>query len=399
MRILLIANNFPPIVGGIATHSYEIAKNLAILGEHVTVLTAVPQIEASWLNSQTFKLININWLSKLPKHINILAPLIRIVVFFLYELYLLRSEKIHLMYCTHCELGISKRLTSLLFGVPYFLAIHGSEVTNPRGVKRSALMFALKGAAGLIALGSRQKVSLLKLGVPDEKIFSVPEGVDLDKFNMKHKDQEIIDKLDLEGNKVILTVGRSVKRKGVDKVIESLPRVLEKVPNVIYLVIGEGPERCHLEKLAEEHNVRRKVIFTGFVPDADLPKYYSVCDVFVMPSREINGDIEGFGIVFLEANACSKPVIGGKSGGMNDAIEDGISGILVDPMSEDEISKTVIVLLTDEEIAMRLGKQGRDRVEREFSYLTIAEKIALIFKDCLMRIGDIHAARGQLNEI
>ena len=223
--------------------------------------------------------------------------------------------------------------------------------------------------------------------------------MDLDKFNLKHKNQEIVDNLKLERNKVILTVGRLVKRKGVDIVITSLPRVLEKVPNAIYLVVGEGPDRRNLEKLAEELNLRGKVIFTGFVSDADLPKYYTVCDVFIMTSRDINGDIEGFGIVFLEANACAKPVIGGKSGGMYDAVEDGISGILVDPTSVDEISQTVIMLLTDEEIAMRMGKQGRDRVEREFSYLTIAEKIALIFKDCLVRRGSYHEARSQINEL
>ena len=118
MKILMVANNFPPIVGGIATHSYEIAKNLAILGEHVTVLTAVPKMEASWVNSQTFKFININWIYKLPKHIAILAPLIRIVAFFLYEAHIVKSEKIDLMYCTHFELGISARLTSLLLDVP-----------------------------------------------------------------------------------------------------------------------------------------------------------------------------------------------------------------------------------------------------------------------------------------
>ncbi|MBA7672762.1 GDP-mannose-dependent alpha-(1-6)-phosphatidylinositol monomannoside mannosyltransferase [subsurface metagenome] len=111
-----------------------------------------------------------------------------------------------------------------------------------------------------------------------------------------------------------------------------------------------------------------------------MPKYYSASDVFIMPSREIGEkDIEGFGLVFLEANACGKPVIGGKSGGISDAVADGVSGILVDPLNVDEISQALITLLSNRELAVKLGSQGRKRVEEQFSYPATAAKFSEAF--------------------
>jgi len=191
----------------------------------------------------------------------------------------------------------------------------------------------------------------------------------------KHLPQ-IAEKQRLKQKKVLLTLGRIVERKGVDKVIECLPLVIKKIPNVVYIVVGDGPYRVTIEKMVCNLNLEGHVLFAGYVSDEDKPSYYSACDIFVMPNRELcNGNVEGFGIVFLEANSYGQPVIGGRSGGTIDAIEDGKSGLLVDPMNKNEIASAIVRLLEDENFAKRLGKMGRERVEKEFGWPVIVSKI------------------------
>ena len=378
MNILMMAPQFPPIMGGVATRSYESAKSLAKMGEQVTVLTMAPKADSSRANHNGVNVISVKWLSKIVG-LGIFGFMVKIIVFFLYGMYIVKARKVDLIYSTLIDVGLSSMIISKLFGTPYFLAIHGAEVTNPRGISKKWIQLVLRNASALTILANRQRVSLLKLGVSDEKICLIPEGIDIDKFNLTIRHQEIVSRFDLDGKKVILTVGRLIERKGHDMVIKSLPRVLDKVPEAIYLIVGIGAEEQNLRELGEGLGLEDKVIFAGFVPDEDVPKYYSASDVFIMPSREIGEkDIEGFGLVFLEANACGKPVIGGKSGGISDAVADGVSGILVDPLNVDEISQALITLLSNEELAVKLGSQGRKRVEEQFSDPATAEKFSEI---------------------
>jgi len=153
------------------------------------------------------------------------------------------------------------------------------------------------------------------------------------------------------------------------------------------LIIGDGALRKELEDLVKKLKLSEHVIFVGYIAheDEDLLKYYTACDVFIMPSREIKekGDVEGFGIVYLEANACGKPVIGGKSGGVVDAIEDGVTGLLVDPQNINDISKALIKLLINKEYSSELGVTGRKRVEKEFNWKNIAAKTRNVLKSCI----------------
>lgn len=240
--------------------------------------------------------------------------------------------------------------------------------------------FALGGFSGYFVQARRQRDSLIGLGIPDSKIHVIPHGVDINRFESGSEYQGIVSEHGLGGKKVILTVGNLVERKGHDMVIKSLPKVLENVPDTVYLIVGDGKQRQSLTNLVKELDLGEHVVFTGRVTDNELLQYYNACDVFIMPSREIDGDIEGFGIVYLEANACSKPVIGGKSGGIYDAVQDGVSGILVDPLDVNEISQALITLLTDDLLAKKLGKQGKKRVEEEFSDLAMAGKLSGIFR-------------------
>ncbi len=379
MRILVVAPQYPPIIGGIASYSYEVTRSLVKCGEQVTVLTVAPKINLELISHPSFDLFSISWLGPAFKFRFLIGMATKIVVLFFYSVWLSITKKIDLIYCTYYEAGVGARLISKLMGIPYFLTIHGTEVTEPNCVIASLVRFSLNGSSGFIVLAARQRTSLLKLGISNEKIHIIPHGVDTSRFSPAIGCQGIVDKLGLSNKRVILTVGNLVERKGHDVVLRALPRVLKEVPNAIYLIVGDGKRKQYLKDLVNELDLLKYVIFTGRVPDEGLLEYYNACNLFIMPSREVGGDIEGFGIVFLEANACTKPVIGGKSGGISDAIEDGVSGILVDPVNVDEISKAIITLLTDDELAKNLGRKGRKRVEDEFDQLALAKKLIQVF--------------------
>jgi phosphatidylinositol alpha-1,6-mannosyltransferase len=169
-------------------------------------------------------------------------------------------------------------------------------------------------------------------------------------------------------DQVIVTVGSLTARKGHDMVIRALPRLRETVPDITYLIVGQGGYRAKLEELAMSLGVRDRVIFVGQVSAEDLPDIYALADVFVMPSREHleSCDVEGFGLVFLEASACAKPVVGGRSGGIPDAIVDGVTGLLVNPNDAEDIANSLARLLTNSNLAIRLGQQGRCWVTKDF---------------------------------
>jgi phosphatidylinositol alpha-1,6-mannosyltransferase len=164
------------------------------------------------------------------------------------------------------------------------------------------------------------------------------------------------------------------RRKGQDKVIEALPRIKQAVPQVKYVMVGTGEVHESLIALARQLGVEDSVVFAGNILDQDLAAYYSACDVFLMPCREIDGDVEGFGIVYLEAGAAGKPVIGGKTGGTDDAIVDGVTGLRVDGTSCDEIADAAIRLLSTPHKAKEMGQNGRQRVETDFSWDGVVER-------------------------
>jgi phosphatidylinositol alpha-1,6-mannosyltransferase len=157
----------------------------------------------------------------------------------------------------------------------------------------------------------------------------------------------------------LLTLARLDERKGQDMMIRAIPKILEAVPDLAYLVVGEGIMMERLWKLVSELRLESTVLFTGGVSDDDVLEYYRTCDVYAMPNRTtVTGDTEGFGLVFLEAGACGKAVIGGKAGGVPDAIRDGETGFLVDGTSVDAIAGACIKLFEDQELRDRFGTNG-----------------------------------------
>jgi phosphatidylinositol alpha-1,6-mannosyltransferase len=161
-------------------------------------------------------------------------------------------------------------------------------------------------------------------------------------------------------------------------VIRALPTIKHIFPQIKYLIVGDGEELSYLRDLSTNSGVAESVIFIGRVLDEELPKYYAASDIFIMANREIRGDIEGFGIVYLEAAAAGKPVIGGRSGGTDDAILDSVTGLRVDGNSPCEIANAVISLLSDPVKMKTMGANGRLRVEREFTWESVVRQTQLL---------------------
>lgn len=221
-----------------------------------------------------------------------------------------------------------------------------------------------KSVDSLTYLGdyTRRAISKALKSESHSKLVHLAPGIDTDHFSPAKKSPRIRRELGLEDKKVIVSVGRLVHRKGQDFLIDALPIIEQNIPNVHLLLVGEGPYRSELEKRANSLGVRERITFIGRVQYAELPEYICAGDIFAMPSRSrLAGlEVEGLGIVYLEASACGLPVIGGVSGGAPDAVIEGETGFSVDGKSAPAIAQAAIQLLENPDFAAKLGAQGRD---------------------------------------
>jgi phosphatidylinositol alpha-1,6-mannosyltransferase len=203
----------------------------------------------------------------------------------------------------------------------------------------------------------------------------IAPGIDVDHFKPVDA-TSLRAELGLTNKKVIVSVGRLVHRKGQDHLIESMPAILKVHPDAHLLLVGKGPYLEHLAKLVVKNELQDSVSFIGRIQYAELPAYICCGDIFAMPSRSrlMGLEVEGLGIVYLEASACGLPVIAGKSGGAPDAVIDGTTGLVVDGTNNDEIAKAAIALLSDPSKAQQMGAAGRQWIIDEWRWEIWAHK-------------------------
>lgn len=207
-------------------------------------------------------------------------------------------------------------------------------------------------------------------------------GVDLDTYHPTVRGDSVRARLGLVDRPVVVCVSRLVPRKGQDTLIRALPEIRRRVPDTALLIVGGGPYRNGLGKLARQVGVERDVVFTGTVPAAELPAHYAAGDVYAMPCRTRNRglDVEGLGIVYLEASATGLPVVAGDSGGAPDAVRDGETGFVVRGRDVAQLADRVATLLADRDLARQFGAAGRDWVEREWRWETQAARMSTLLR-------------------
>lgn len=204
-------------------------------------------------------------------------------------------------------------------------------------------------------------------------------GVDVERFRPDAAAREDMRaRYRLGGRPTVVCVSRLVPRKGQDMLIKSLPDIRRRVDGAVLVIVGGGPHAEHLHKLAAEVGVTEHVVFTGGVPSDELPAHYAMADVFAMPcrTRGYGLDVEGLGIVFLEASASGVPVVAGRSGGAPETVRDGETGRVVDGRSVDEIVEAICPILADPAVAARMGAAGREWITRDWSWPAQTARLA-----------------------
>jgi phosphatidylinositol alpha-1,6-mannosyltransferase len=266
-------------------------------------------------------------------------------------------------------------------GLPYGIILHGSELHRYMGlapVQRRALR-ALNLADFLVVNSDFTRRQYLERGVREDQQFcKVNPGVDTNRFRPDVGDPVAVRRRHGLGDRpLLLSVARLVEWKGQDVVIRAMRSVREAVPDAALLIVGEGPYREALKQLVNKHDLEGVVSFAGFVPESELPSYYCAADLMVVPSREFRDDlpVEGFGIVYMEASACGKPVIGGLGGGTDESILDGETGLRVDQNDPEAVAEAAIRLLEDRELAEGMGRNGRQRAVGGFDWKIQAEHL------------------------
>ncbi len=265
-------------------------------------------------------------------------------------------------------------------GVPYVAAAHGFEYWLSIAPGTHALVRrATSRASRVTVLCSAFIARVVRTAVPARVPVSVVyPGADLEVFRPDLPVEDLRARHGLEGRPVVVCVSRLVPRKGQDVLIRAMGRIRCRVEEAALVIVGDGPYRPTLERMAAELAPPGSVVFTGAVSEEELPRYYRLGDVFAMPCRtRLAGlEVEGWGNVFIEAAACARPVVVGDSGGARESLLPGETGLLVDGRNVEEVADAVATLLADRALAERMGRAGRARVERAFTWERAAAELA-----------------------
>jgi phosphatidylinositol alpha-1,6-mannosyltransferase len=295
------------------------------------------------------------------------------------------------------ELARSYGCDTVWFGAAAPLGLLARGLRRRAGIGRAVALThghevgwaALPGARGLLRriardtdvvtyLGEYTRVRLDRAlgGLTDLR--RLAPGVDVEAYHPAVDGAQVRARYGLSDRPVVVCVSRLVPRKGQDALIRALPAIRHRVPGAALLVVGGGPYRPRLEKLARQIGVERDVVFTGSVPTSDMPAHYTAGDVYAMPCRTRNRglDVEGLGIVYLEASATGLPVVAGDSGGAPDAVREGETGYVVGGRDLPQLADRVAMLLADPDLARRIGAAGRAWVEREWRWQSQAHRLA-----------------------
>jgi phosphatidylinositol alpha-1,6-mannosyltransferase len=372
--IVILSEDFPPRTGGIAQWAIGVATSLHELGYQVIVITRrwkeFPELTQGTY-AFSLRYVHGNHWKKLRTW------------YWRRAIKALYAEGIRpdLLIASTWNAARGVMVITKRYKTRTAIVVHGLEVTRRMNLfKQWWCRQTLQNADAIVAVSAFTGRRVTQ-AFPNaaKKICVIPNGVDNNRFKPGIDTSALRERFGLGNRKVLLTLARIIERKGYDQVIRALPAIIKKVPDVIYCIAGDpaGGYVETLKRLASDLHVNQHVVFVGYVDDADLPAYYNLCNVYIMPSREIaaSGDTEGFGITFLEANACEKPVIGGKSGGVSEAIVNGETGFLVDPVDTAMIAEKAIMLLNDQTLAKKLGRQGRERIERGFTWQSVAKRL------------------------
>ena len=375
-KILCITNDFGPRAGGIETFVIGLIERLP--RARVIVYTSAQdnseQYDRRWFEDYGVEVVRDKAKILLPTPG--VAYCVKAIV---------RERKITTVFFgAAAPLGLLSR-TLRKAGVKEIVALtHGHEVWWSKVWPFTIAMKSISRHVNHLTYLGEYTRSAIAASVTKEAaagMVKIAPGIDTDHFSPQDATQ-LRSELGLIEKKVIVSVGRLVHRKGQDVLIEAMPGILREVPEAHILMIGEGPYRSYLENRVKALGLHERITFIGRIQYADLPKYICVGDLFVMPSRSrLAGlEVEGLGIVYLEASACGLPVIAGNSGGAPDAVLEGETGLVVDGTSKTEVAAAVVELLSDPDRSKAMGIRGRQWIIQEWRWEIWSSRFAQLLK-------------------
>ena len=368
-RTLVVTNDFPPRTGGI--ESFVLAMTTRLPPDQVVVHTARQPGDAAFDATLPFPVI------RDPARLMVPTPQIT-----------RRSADIARdLQCESVWFGAATPLALMAHhlrtraGVRRTVATtHGHEVWWARTPGPRALLRRIGETNDVLTyLGpfTRERIGRALSPAARARMVQLTPGVDDQAFHPGVDGTPVRAAYGLGDRPVVVCVSRLVERKGQDMLIRSLPAVRRRVPGATLLIVGDGPQRGALQRLVNDLGVRDGVVFTGAKPWAELPPFFAAGDVFAMPTRtrKAGFEVEGLGIVYLEASATGLPVVAGDSGGAPDAVQEGTTGYVVDGRSATAIADRLTTLLLDPSLAAHLGKQGRAWVEEQWRWDDLAARL------------------------
>jgi phosphatidylinositol alpha-1,6-mannosyltransferase len=344
MKLLVATQNFTPAIGGIEEYGRQLVQALVLEGAEVSVL-APAHVDAA-AHDAALGCEVVRYAPGPARELGVAGAI------------LLAGRQPHdAVLCLQWSSAIALAASRVPFGI----VCHGKEImpiarSGPReSLERFARAQVLGRASHVFAVSHFSAKHAVLAGALHARTRVINPGVDAARFAVERQPPPAAPRL--------LTVARLVERKGVDTVLRALPAIARAHDGVRYAIAGEGPDRARLDALARTLGVEARIDWLGRVAHAELPQLYASADLFVLPSRSLpeQGDVEGFGLVLLEAQATGTPVVAARSGGMPDSLEEGQTGVLVEPSDPEALASAVIGLLSDRPRLARMGQAARAR--------------------------------------
>ena len=379
LRILLLSWNYPPVLGGIEYMVQNLFVRFRNFGHAVRLLTACAPDAPAEPDVQ-----------RSPRR-----GLVRFVLFCLTAGFgICRRWKPQVIYCGTVVTAPPAVFFKWIFGIPFVVLVHGSDVLRPGWFYQCCVGWLLRRADRVIANSDPTRLSLLERGVKPARIAVIHPGVRVEDFLHEPDSAPPPVVVEAAGRRVLLSVGRLIRRKGVLEFVERvMPALAAEFPDVLLLIVGDDATSSlvHSERLrdtiaakVEQLNLSGHVQLLGSVDQETLLHLFFAADVFIMPCLDLPGDVEGFGIVLLEAALAQTPCVATRSGGIPQAVQENVTGIVVPPGDWEAMRVQVAGLLRDESRRQQMGQAGRERALRSFSWDAIAAEHVRLLEGCRM---------------
>jgi len=367
MKILYITRKYPPMKGGMEKINFYLSLNLKKFASVELIF---------WDKSQ-------KWL-----------PFF-LLYFLVKSFYVLLTKKINIIHLGDGLLSPLGFIFKRAFHIPVVVTIHGLDITWRFWFYQFLIPWCLVRLDRIICRSTYTGKECLRRRIPEEKVVIISGGIEVSEFYLNQKKEKIREalckelKIDLQNKEILFSVGRLVERKGFQWfVYKVFPEVLKKRKESLYLIVGEGKLRSRIEKEIERNALAGKVFLLGEVKDQTLKLLYNASDLFIMPNISVEKDMEGFGLVALEANSAGLPVIASKLEGIKDALKDGKNGFLVEPYDIQEFVNVITALLEDDRTREKMGRNARKYTLENYSCEKIARKYYQEFKKVIKEKSD-----------